>query len=267
MIILNKKWFLSLALVASVSVMAACGDADETEEENNEDAETQEEEAADDEEAAIDEGAEQPEMPQPDLDGIPDVVAEVNGEDISAEEFETTYLGQFDQAMMQMQMTGEEVDQEQLKQQVAESMIGQELLIQEAENRGYDASEDHINELLEELVLQNGLGSEEEFFTALEEQQGMSEEEVMSLLETQVKVDQLVESESDGIEPTEEELEEAYEQMVAEQEAIAGEDAEIPSFEDVKPEIEQQLMMQKEGEVYEILIDELRQDADVTVNL
>lgn len=262
---LNKKWLLSLSLAVLMAVMAACGDTDESAEDNNEDSEAQEEEQ---EEPA--EGSEAaPEMPEPDLEGIPDVVAEVNGEEISREEFETTYQGQFQQASMQSQMTGQEVDQDQLKGQVAESMIGSELLVQEANNSDYDASEEEIDKTLDELVEMNQLESQDEFMTAMEEQ-GMAEEELMSQLELQVKVDKLIADEAGDMEPTEEELQELYDQFSAQQEQMGGEDgeeAEVPSFEEMKPDLEQQLKNQKEAEASQTLVEKLREDADVTNNL
>ncbi|SDI68870.1 SurA N-terminal domain-containing protein [Alteribacillus bidgolensis] len=270
---MSKKWLLSLTLAVSVPVIAACNSEDETAGNNSEEPNTQEEESAGDSEQgegnATQEGeedAEQAKMPEPDLEGTPDVVAEVNGEEITKEEFESTYESQFQQAAMQSQMTGEEVDQTQLKEQIAESLVGTKLLTQEADNRGFDASQEDIDETLDELVEQNGVESEEEFMAAIEEQ-GMSEEEVLSQVETQVEVDQLIADETGDIEPTEEELEEAYDQMTAQQEQMGGEEAEVPSFDEVKPDLKEQVKMQKEGEVTQSLIEELREGADITVNL
>src|SRR5699024_9788986 len=76
---------------------------------------------------------ETPEMPEPDLEDVPDVVAEINGEEISKEEFEQVYTGQFQQASMMQEMTGEEVNEDELKQQIAEGMVSERLLVQESE--------------------------------------------------------------------------------------------------------------------------------------
>lgn len=254
-----KKWFLGLSLGVSVAVLAACGGGDEATENTNEEPNTQEEAAADTEE-----GAEQPAMPEPDLSSVPDIVAEVNGEEVTKEEFEAVYAGQFQQAAMQAQMSGQEIDQDQLKEQVTESLIGQELLIQEAGNRGYSASEEEMDKTLTDLAAQNGLESKEQFLTALEEQ-GMPEEEVMSQLETQVKVNQLIAEETGSIEPTEKELQELYDQAKAQQEQTGGE--ELPPFEEVKPQLEEQIKMQKEREATQTLVAELRENADVTVHI
>jgi peptidyl-prolyl cis-trans isomerase SurA len=265
---MKKKWLLGLSLLLLVFFTAACGDEeqDNSAEDSNEASETQEEDSAEDEGQAPEEGTEQAEMPEPDLEDIPDVVAEVNGEEISRDEFESTYVGQFQQAMMQAQMTGQEVDQDQLKGQIADALIGQKLIIQEAENQGFEASEDDVNETLDELIEQNGLNSQDDFFAALEEQ-GVTEDEVRSDLETQVKVDALIASESGDMEPTEDELQELYEAYSASMEQQQGEDAEVPSYEEMEPQLTQQVIAQKETEAYQTLVEELRANADVTNNL
>ncbi|RKL66636.1 peptidylprolyl isomerase [Salipaludibacillus neizhouensis] len=280
---MNKKHLLSLSLAGLVAVSVACSNDEETnqggnegnatqeETTNNEATESQEEEPAENNETAVEdeEASEQMEMPEPDLEGVPDIVAEVNGEEIPKEEFEVTYEGQFQQAAMQSQMTGEEVDQDQLKQQIVESMIGTELLIQAAENGDFEASEEDIQETLNQIAAQNGMESGDEFIAAIEEQ-GTDEEEVMSQLEVQVKIDQLIASETGEINPTDEELQEFYDQMIAQQgevEGENGEEAEVPSFEEVKPQVEEQVRSQKEAEAAQLLVEKLREDADVTINL
>lgn len=254
-----KKWFLSLSLGTSLIVLAACGGADESAENENAQPETQEQAPSGEESAG------QPEMPEPDLEGIPEVVAQVNGEEVSKEEFETAYAGQFQQAAMQAQMSGQEIDQNQLKNQLAESMVGQELLIQEAENQELTASDEEVDQTLDQLAQQNGLESKDEFLAALNEQ-GMAEDEVMSQIETQVKVDQLIASSAGDTDPSNEELEAAYEQVKAQQEQMGSEE-ELPAFEELKPELEEQVKMQKENEATQTLVAELREKADVTINL
>lgn len=259
-IILSKRWLLGLFLAVSLFVITACSDGDKSGEENNEQTETQEETQDDGE------TAEQPEMPEADLEGLPEVVAVVDGEEIPKEEFEATYQGQFQQMAMQSQMTGQEVDQDQLKKQVAESMIGTQLLIKEANNREIAASEEDIDEIMDGLIEQNELESKEELMNAFEAQ-GMDEEELMSQVETQVIVNKLITEESGDIQPTEEELQETYDQLIAQQEEMAEGESEIPSFEEMKPNLEEQLKMQKEGEAAQTLVEKLRDNADVTINL
>ncbi|UTR12791.1 SurA N-terminal domain-containing protein [Evansella sp. LMS18] len=271
---MRKKWALSFALAATVAVSAACGNANDGNDQNNAGEDTNlntntQEEAPEEnnDEIALEEG-EQPDMPEPDLEGVPDVVAEVNGEEITREEFEATYMGQFQQMAMMAQMSGEPIDQDELKEQVAENMIGTELLIQAAESGDYEASEEEMDETLEMIAQQSGMQADE-FMAALEEQ-GMSEEEVMEQLELQVKIDQMIANEAGDVEVTEEELEAYYEDLVAQQEAMAGdteEEIELPEYEEIRDDLEQQLRAEKENEASQQLVERLRDEADVTVHL
>src|SRR5690625_2177890 len=130
---MKKKWLLSSALLLLVFFMVACnGDEDDSSEDDtaeDSDENTEEQENAEDDPLGLSDF---------DEEDIPEVVAEVNGDEITRDEFMNTYIGQYQQAMMQAQMSGEEVDQDQLKQEVAEALIGQQLVIQEAESQGFE---------------------------------------------------------------------------------------------------------------------------------
>jgi len=238
-----------LSFMITIFALAACGNEDETDEGAGEN---------DGEEVNLD-------LPDPDLEGIPDIVAEINGEEITKEEFETMYEQQFQQAAMQAQLAGQEVDQDELKEQTAEGMVGQELLIQEANDRISDVSEEDVNKAVDEVVEQNGMETKEELLQAFEEQ-GMEEKELMSLIETEVKIDQLIAEESGDIEPTDQEAEEAYDRMKAEQEEMGSEE-ELPDFDEIKSDLKEQLKQQKEAEAVQTLVEKLRKDADVTIHL
>ncbi|MFC7404899.1 SurA N-terminal domain-containing protein [Georgenia alba] len=214
-------------------------------------------------------GGQQPQMPEPDLEGVPATVAVVNGEEISREEFASTFQAQLQQAAMQAQMSGQQVDQEQIKQQTVESMVGTELLTQEADSRDYEVTQQDIDGALDEVMQSSGLGSRDELMSAMQ-QQGMDREEVMDQLETQVEIDKLVAEEGGDTSPSEQELRQLYEQMSAQGQAggQGGQGGQqVPSFEEMRPQLEQQVRSQKEGQAMQTLVSELRQDADVTVNL
>src|SRR5690625_1684635 len=262
---MRKKALLGAALAIALLGVAACGD----------------EGSGADQEASSDQSTEQqmpeqegqdpqqPELPEPDLEGIPDVVAEVNGKKIDKEEFEAAYESQFQQMMMQAQMTGEESNQDELKASTAENLVGNELLTQEAENRKITASKEQVDDTLQEMAEANGMESGEEFIAALAEQ-GMAEDEVMDQLETQVEIEQLIAEEAGDIEPTEAELQELYEQSAAQQEQAAGEGGEageMPAFEEVEDQLKEQVKAQKEGEATQALVDALREKGDVTIHL
>lgn len=213
-----------------------------------------------------DAGAEAEAGAQPDLEGIPDVVAEVNGEEVTKEEFVPIYEAQFAQAAAQAQSTGEAPDEDALKQQTVDDLVSTELLAQEAESRGIEVSADAVDTELEEVAAQNQLGSAEELLAAVEAQ-GVSEDQARSQVETQLLVELLAADEDGSIEPTEKELRTLYAQ-VKEQAAAAGEGAQqIPPFAQARTQLVEQATSQKVGEVAGALVEELREGADITINL
>lgn len=203
---------------------------------------------------------------QPDLEGIPDVVAEVNGEEVTKEEFVPIYTSTFQQAAAQAQAGGEAPDEDALKQQTVEDLVSTELLAQEAESRGIEVSDEDIDTELDDIAAQNQLGSAEELLAAVEAQ-GVSEDQARSQVETQLMVEQLAADEDGSIEPTEKELRTLYAQ-VKEQAAQAGEGAQqIPPFAEARTQLVEQATSQKVGEVAGALVEDLREDAEITINL
>lgn len=249
-----KKLLLGLAAAVAAFSLAACGgDGDEAKDDA---AQTQQQDGQ--------------AMPEPDLDNIPDVVAEVNGEEISGESFSENYESQFQQLAMQSQMTGEEPDQDELKQQALDMMINSELLVTEAEDEGYTASDDDVDEYISDMAEENGMDSSDELVKQFEEQ-GLDEDQVREDVHKEVLMDQVVET-IDSDEPTDDELQEMYDTQVEQLEAMNeqaedGEEQEVPSFEELKPDLEEQAAQQKENEAVEKHLDELREDADIETNI
>lgn len=278
-----KKLLTSVALVGSLFGLAACGGGDggapaEGDQGASSGASQQASGGASEGAQAAPEDA-QPSMPEPDVENVPEVVATVNGEEISGEEFTTAYEGQFQQMAMQSQMSGQEMNQDEMKKQLAESMVGTELLVQDAEKQGHEASEEDINAFLEKTAESSGVASVDELLATFEEQ-GFSEEQIRSDARKQLMLDQTIEQ-LDIPKPSNEELKKLYDSSVAAQsEAQGGAPAEggaegegegaapeTPSFEELKPQLEQQVSSQKENEALTKRIGELREGADVQIKL
>lgn len=211
-------------------------------------------------------GGEQPQMPEADVSDIPEVVATVNGEDITKDEFTAIYEGQFQQATMQQQSTGQEVDQAALKTQVANQLVDNRLLLQGASEAGIEPTDADIDATLEEIAQQNGLGSGDEVIATLE-QQGTSEEDVRKDASSQFKLTTFIEQEAEVTEPTDEELQTQYDQLVEQQKQAGGDPAQIPPFEEAKEQLAQQTITQQQNEAATTIAAELREAGDVTVNV
>lgn len=253
---------VAAAAVGAVFVLSACGGADE------QSAEQPSEQTSP---SAAGPGSEEgtgTTPGEPDLAGIPDVVAEVNGQEIDREEFVAAYESQFQQAAAQAQMSGEELDEDALKAQTAETLVDTLLLRQQAEERDLSVSDGEVEDALTELADANQLASVDELLAALEGQ-GTSPAEVRDQVRTQVLIEQLVIDEAGPIEPTEAELRRLYRQARDQQEQSGqgGATEGFPPFPDVRQQVEQQAVQQEQVRVVGELLQTLRAEADITVNL
>lgn len=202
----------------------------------------------------------------PDLDGIPDVVAEVNGEEVTKEDFVPFYEASFQQAAMQAQASGEDPDEEALKKQAVDDLVDTELLAQEAESRGIEISDQDVDDELAALAGQNGMKSADELLKAVEEQ-GLTEDQARSQIETQLLIEQLVADETGPIEPTEKELRALYEQARKQQAQSGQSGQQFPAFDRVRSQLVEQAKAQESGRIAETLVTDLREDAEITINL
>ncbi len=205
--------------------------------------------------------------PEADLDGLPDVVAVVNGEEIGRDEFEQVYTRQFESASGQAQSTGQPVDQDVLKEQTAEGLVGNALLTQEADRLDIAATKADVNAELATLMKQNGLTSRKDLAPLLE-QQGLSIADLLEQVEAQIRIDRLIKKITPGaLKVTKQEVRALYDQ-VAEQQAANPQNAqELPPLNQVRGEIVDQIRGDKQGQAAQALVTDLRKDADVTINL
>lgn len=251
-----KKFLLSIAAVAAAFSLAACG------------ADGDDEQATDDAPQSQEQGDQA--MAEPEVDNIPDVVAVVDGEEISGDAFAENYEAQYQQLTMQSAMAGEEPDQDQLKDQALEMMINSELLVAEAEDQGFSASDEEVDEYLADMAEANGMESSDALMEELEAQ-GLSEERIREDLHKEVMIDQVVDT-LDVEEPSDEELQEMYDAQVEQLEAMNAqveEDQaqEAPAFEELEPELEEQVELQNENEAIAALLEDLRDDAEIDIRL
>lgn len=204
----------------------------------------------------------------PNTDDIPAVVAEVNGTEITKDEFVSVFEGQYQQMSMQAQTSGQPVDEAKLKQQSLDGLVGTELLEQEATDRGLEVSDAERDASLEEFAANNQVSPDE--FVAKMGEQGLDRAAVMDQIEKQRLVEKLITDEYGEFSPTEQEVQAAYDQVAQQQSMMGGGQAggqQLPPLEQVRPQVEEQLQSQKQAQDMQTLSDELRKDADVTVHL
>lgn len=247
---MNKKFLAVLALVASLSLVTACSASDAP------DASPSASESVSASQSAEAEG------PQPDVSGVPDVVATVNGEEITKADFVRMYEGQFPQVLEQAQMAGQEVDQKQLRKQTAEGLVDTELLIQHAAAKKIHATPDDLEAALNDIA--TSLNTDRAGFLASMAATGLDENAVLAQIRTQLEVERMLANELGSFSPSEKELKAAYDSMVKEQKDKGGE---IPALDDIKADLSQQLKIQKEAVGVKGLVAKLRKDAKITLHM
>ncbi|MCT1712227.1 MULTISPECIES: SurA N-terminal domain-containing protein [Dietzia] len=263
----SRTWRAAVAAAGLALVVAGCGAGGDDDEGGATAAPAAAEQSG--QAAGPEQGGEQ--SPDgPDTSDIPDPVAEVNGTEISRDEFLSVFENQYKQMSMQAQMTGQPVDEAQLKKLTTDGLVGTELLTQEAEKRGIEVSDEEIKAELEEFAETNQV-SADEFIAAMGEQ-GLDRDAVMEQIDKQLRVEKLITAEFGEFEVTDAEIEAAYER-IGQQQAMAGGGAGesggggLPPLEQVRGEVSEQVRVQKEAGAMEELSQKLRADADVTVHL
>ena len=254
-----KKMMFTLITGLMAVVLVACGGNEESTEAKNDDkAKTAETDQQKEQQKQMEEMQKKLEAQQIDENKT---VAIVNDKEILGSDYNTALAS----IQGQMQQMGQDPTSkeaaEQAKNQTIDSLVGQTLLLQEADKKSYKVSEADINKQLDEIKKQ--FKTEKEFETALKKS-GMD----MKTLETQIaddiKLNQYVEKEVPAGEITDEEIQKTYDQY-AEQGKSTGQ--EVPKLEEVKPQIEQSLQQQKQQEKLAQQVEELKKNAKIDIKI
>lgn len=203
-----------------------------------------------------------------DVDALPDPVAEVNGEDISKDVFLAAFEGQREVARQQAETSGVPTNETVLRDDVLNRLVDAELISQEGERLDLAVTQDEVDAELAALAGQVGAGSTEELLDVLE-QQGMDEEQARDELGRTVLIDKLLQERGGVEEPEEQEVRDFYDELTRQGVDGASSTAEpsFPPFEDVRDQLEEQLVRQNENAALNDLLNDLRGDAEITVHV
>lgn len=174
-------------------------------------------------------------------------VATVNGERITRSELDA-YADNV-AANAQMPSISEE-ERKELESYSLDLMIGERLLLQEAKTQNIVASSQEVDSQL--TMIMADFSSEEEFQQALA-QSNITKQDLRESLEKQNIFIQLAQ-----ISVSEEEMMLLYESEMAEQE-------DAPLYETVKPLIRQHIEQQKLAEILPVILEELREKAEIQI--
>ncbi|MGM8212530.1 SurA N-terminal domain-containing protein [Virgibacillus sp. W0430] len=231
-----NKWIQIVAVLILAFGLAACSDKtedkkNETDRENN--ATSQEIEIADEEVLDNDE-----------------VVVNINGTDILGEKYNNIYP----QVKARATQTGEEVDQEQLKERTIDSLVERELVMQRAKQEGIVVDDAEVESEFEKIKTANGEG-----LTTLLDQFHLTEAGFQEQLKFELTLEKYTKEISDG-KVSDEEIETYYDQLKENNE-------DLPELEELKDSIKATIEQQKSLQEIQKVIEEMKEKATIERNV
>ena len=198
------------------------------------------------------------EMPtELDLPAEEDIVVVVNGEEIPGNVYNSV-ARQLETSMTKQGMkVSEPENAEKVKSQAITVIVGNKLIIQDAEEKGHKADEADLEKRFEEL---KGQFESEEMMNKSLERTGYTLDDMKSQLRDQLIYESYVAKEVEAEEVTEEQVQEAYDGF-----AEASEEA--PAFEETEPLIRQSLEEQNTQKAVYERIEELKETAEIEVKI
>lgn len=187
-----------------------------------------------------------------------DVVAIVNGEKVFQSELDSAEMQFAANQGIDINSAGEQ-EREQIQSQAINNLVSQKLLSQVVQESDIEASEEEIDEQIE--TIKGQFETDQEFQEALSFE-GLTEEELRSEVRLNVAIQNYIDQEIDfsSVNVEESEISALYDEL------IAGQDQEsVPSLEESYDQVEQMLVQQRQEEVLDNFIEELRSESEVEI--
>jgi hypothetical protein len=255
---MKSKWKLAM-LAGMISIgLAACGDN----EENSKEADTEKTNQEQTEQTAeMEEMQKKLEEQHVDKETT---VAVVNDEDIKGEAYNTL----LSQTQMSYQQMGQDPTSEELapklKESTIDSLVGQTLLLQEADKKGYKATDDEIQKEIDSLKASY---EDEPQFEEILESNGLTMDELESEVANNIKYTAFIENELTVEDVTDEDVKAYYDQYAEQSSGSEEAESQMPEYEEVKDQIKQELERQKTQEVLASEVEKLKENASIEVKI
>ena len=183
-----------------------------------------------------------------------DMVATVDGEGISKKQYEkeleATKASYAQQGMPVDQMDSKQ--QEELEKSVLDQMINAELLLQSAEKDGVSVEDKEVDAELEKI--KGNFEDDKQFEDALKKNE-MTEKDLKGQLKKQITVNKYLDGKIGKVEATDEEIKAMYDQYT---QLAKAQEQEPEELEKIKPQLEQQVVSEKENEKISKFVEDLR---------
>lgn len=234
-----KKLVSMIVISLLFTVLVACSDnGDEQKDaENNSDDPKEEVTVSDDEK--VEEGM---------------VVAVINGKELTGDRYNTVYS----QTKTLLYEQGQDVkDQELIKEKALNALVSQEVLSQDVENQGIDISKQEIDAYIDDTKSQ--FDSEKQFQKELKKL-NYTEETFREQVALQLEQKQYVKEAFGKIEVSDQEVESYYEELKKQSD-------DLPKLEEVKENIKAQLANQQLQNKLNQRIKDLKEEAEIEMNI
>ncbi len=186
-----------------------------------------------------------------------EVVATVNGAKIYQAELDESINLLSQSAAAQGANITDPATLAEIRTQALEVLISNTLITAAAEAEGITVSEEDVQKQYDDLTAQ--FGTPEELAAKMTEV-GLTEEKLRENISDRILADRYVEAVTDieTVAVTDEEVAEFVK-------TISADGAKIPPLEEIRPQIESQLIMQKQQEIITTLVEKLRTEATVEI--
>ncbi len=204
----------------------------------------------------------------------PTIVATVNGENVTQEQLSSAAqvypiimtLSQQYRSFAQFLISSEAGSEflSEYRKYVLDQLIDQRLKQQKIEEMGVTVSDEEVQAEIDNIIDNNDQFDDEKALEDyLKNDQNMSMEDLKSMIRENVRSQKLTEEVTSGVSVSEEEVKAYYE---SNKQNYTDDEGNVKPFEEVKGQIESNLLSQKEQEVYNRWMEQVREDADVEKN-
>ncbi|MDQ0223730.1 SurA N-terminal domain-containing protein [Metabacillus niabensis] len=251
-----KKYVLFLLIGLFTFSLTACNDDEKKESANT--AETKS-----DEEAAAEAKEMQKKLDKQKVEENT-VVAIVNGQELKGSD----YNAQLNIAQTTFQQMGQDPTTDEVAKQVKdytlENLVGQTLLMQEVDKKGYKATDEAINKKLETI---KGQYKDEKAFEQALKNNNITLDELKKQISDEVRYSQYIENDLKVEEVKEEDVKKYYDTMVSSLKESDDKSTEVPEYKDVKETLKVNLESQKTQEKLSEKVEELKKAAKIELKI
>ncbi len=182
-----------------------------------------------------------------------EVIATVNGVEILGRDYNPAYRERKELENFNTD-PNEEIDTDKVKEITIDGLVGQELINQETKELGIDVPEEEIEKELDILKEQQG-----DMIDSLLEQFNWTEEDLKNQIRNDLTNNRYI-NEKIKVDVTDEEVKAEYDRVKKESEKV-------PEFDEVKENIEVQMIKQKQNEELFKHIEKIKEKSEVNVKI